>query len=281
MNAPARPNVYLYDDPALFLRDWIRAMPVPLTQRQFAEAIGLQSRSTLPHLLSGYRKVHPDMIQPIVQLFELNAGESRFFEVLVQYSRSKKADQRQQFFEEMHRMRVRTNCFQLDLRHHVYFSSWYFAPLLELIYMRSIRYEDAGTMGRMLKPSIGSQDAKRAVERLIQLGLCDVDENGLLRHHRKIIRADGIPASILRNLKSEYLQLAAQSQDRFAMSDRSITGLTMALSPANYQLATQKMDELREWLLQLRDQEGAADRVVHFSLAAYPLTRLEGDEDDE
>lgn len=274
-------DIYAFDDPVSFISERIKQIKPALTHREFSNRLGLSSPATLSHILSGYRKISLELISPIAKALELNNSEERFFHALVLFYRSKNPAEKEALFSDLQKMRIRSNCFQIELKHHAYFGSWYFAPLLEILYYQDIPYSECSSLGRALEPSISSQDAKRAIDRMIEIGMVEVDENGILRRMLKVISSEGIPISILRNLNREYLEIAKAAQDSFAREERNISSVTIAMSEENFQRASVKMDELRQFILGLTGSKSNMDRVMQFTFAAHPLTKLKETNQDD
>lgn len=274
-------DIYAFDDPVEFISERLSQITPPLTHRDFATRLGLSSPATLNHILSRYRKISVDLIAPIAKALELSASEERFFELLVQFYRAKKATDKEIVFTEMQKIRIRSNCFQIDLKHHAYFGAWYYAPLLEILHYKQIPYSEASSLGRQLKPSITSQDAKRAIDRMIELEMIEIDTHGIMQRIPKIISSEGLPISILRGLNREFFDLAKGAQDIFERDDRNISSVTMAMSEESFRMVSGKIDELRRLILSIDDPKDKMDRVMQFTFAAHPLTKLQGYTDED
>jgi uncharacterized protein (TIGR02147 family) len=290
-------NIYLYDDPVAFLADRLKQRKI--SHRVFAEQLGLKSSATLNHILNGRRKIvitrelkdhegNPlldDSSQPIIEdlipkyafMLGLQNSEAEFFRLLVQYTAAKETAERERIYLEMKRSRVKSNAFKVGLKGHEYFSRWYYAPILELLHYKTFTLEDSSAIGRCLYPHLSALDVRKAIDKLIELELIEVDKDGVLKRIARPISAEGLPLSHLRHRNRELLDIAKAAQDDFARHQRNLSSATMAMSEANWKRVNEKINELREWILGLSDDPKDIDRVVQINFAAHPLTQLEVD----
>lgn len=268
-------DIYTYDCPLEFIKDRMGQITPSLTHREFAAKLGLKSPATLNHILKGRRRISAEYIPTISEALKLSGPELRFLEALIRYSQSATVAEREVNFHEMRRLRVKSTAFQVGLRKHEYFSRWYYAPILELLHFREFTLEDCSAIGRGLYPTLGANEVRKALDKLIELELVQLGPDGVLRRVPQTLSAEGIPLSHLRHRNRELLDLAKSAQDDFAREQRNISSVTMAVSPKNFEKISQKIDELRHWILSIEGEKDDMDRVIQVTVAAHPLTQLE------
>lgn len=116
--------------------------------------------------------------------------------------------------------------------------------------------------------------AMEVVDRLISLGFLVLTEDGVLKRvHAQIRSSDETVNLSVRKSHEENLELARESLQRDAISERDFTSLTMAIDP-------EKMGKAKEMIRKFQDdlsdvlETGKKKEVYRFSIQLFPLSRL-------
>jgi len=105
----------------------------------------------------------------LVDVFQLAGPEAEYFELMVNFDRSRSELDKSHYFQRMRALRNRYGR-PLDGASDAIHSAWYVAPILTLLEL-GLFHGDYAALGRMLTPTISAPEARSAVETLMLEGL--------------------------------------------------------------------------------------------------------------
>jgi uncharacterized protein (TIGR02147 family) len=82
---------------------------------------------------------------------------------------------------------------------------------------------------------------------------------------------------VLRSMHREMGSFGTEAIDRYAPSERNITGLTMGISAEDYEKIVQELDACRKRITQIALNSRGTERVYRLNLQLFPLTWREDD----
>ena len=113
--------------------------------------------------------------------------------------------------------------------------------------------------------------ARQVVERLIELKMVLIDEEGTLQRSRENFRtSDDVADLSVRKAHDETLELARQSLYRDPVEARDLTSVTMAIDPKNLSMAKEKIRQFQDELAQML-ATGTPTEVYRVSMQMFPL----------
>jgi len=147
----------------------------------------------------------------------------------------------------------------------------------ELIGNKNFR-EDPKWIAKKLAPKITEQQAKMALEELIQLGLIRRENSDLVQVDSHITAPDDVVSTAVRKFHGDMSQRAAEALHRFKVELREITGVTFELSEENLGLVKEKIRKFRTELVEMTKKGSRASRIYQLNIQLFPLTeRLENE----
>jgi uncharacterized protein (TIGR02147 family) len=134
--------------------------------------------------------------------------------------------------------------------------------------------EDPAWIGRRLIPPISPQQAQKALDLLLQLGLLKRDESGrLVQSDAFISTGDEVTSTSVANYHRTMIQMGAEALDRFPGPDRDISSVTMALSEKNFREIKALIQRFRKELLAIADQDQNSEGVYQANFQLFPLAK--------
>jgi uncharacterized protein (TIGR02147 family) len=113
-----------------------------------------------------------------------------------------------------------------------------------------------------------------AVELLLRLGLVRRKEDGGLELTDRNLTTE-VPLVAAHNFQLATMDLAKESIDRFPRDRRSISTLTLSLSPQIYRQIEEKLAAFRREVLEMmKNNQYVVDRVCQFNFQIFPLTEV-------
>jgi uncharacterized protein (TIGR02147 family) len=158
----------------------------------------------------------------------------------------------------------------IAIEHFKIIGNWYHSAILELTFVEGFR-PDPVWIGAQL--GIAPRLAKNAVERLIEAGLLQWANGRLEKTSRSTLTADRHRTSLhLRRHATQMYRKAIRSFSEVPIEERSSTGNTLAIDPAQLPAARRLIDEFTEELVRLLET-GRRRRVYHLGITLFPLQK--------
>jgi uncharacterized protein (TIGR02147 family) len=269
-------DVFLFRDYRSFLREHYQRSKQRrggYSLRAFSRGTGLRSPNYLKLVMDGDRNLTPTMALRFAEGCGLAGDAAEYFCALVAYNQAKVARERELHFERLTRFSRFRKVHKLDLAQSAYHAEWYVPAIRELVARPDFR-EDAAWIARMLLPAITAEQAKRAVQVLLDLGLLVRDDSARLVQAQELVETPSGPLGhhVVRYHQS-MMKLASESLERVPREQREIASLTLCLADSKLQELKNELVAFRAHLLQKYQGAGEQARVVQLNLQLFPLSR--------
>jgi len=163
--------------------------------------------------------------------------------------------------------------YRLTADQYEYFGTWYASVIRELLCMRNFG-NNFSHLAQALIPPIKPTEARRAVRLLERLKLVTKRNDGLYEQSHAAIRSTvGLAPQCIRNLNRQMLEFALQAIETFSKKERNISGMTLGLSPATYDLLVAEIDAFKDRIESIVNRNDTANRVFQLNVQLFPLSR--------
>lgn len=223
--------------------------------RAFAKKVDA-SPAVISRILSGKRKLTKKMASKIAEALCLPPSEKEEIDNLFNSD--------QDFLnQDQAGKELSLECFNA-------MKDWYHYGVTQMINLHSFK-EDYKLIGKML--SISEIEAKLAVNRLINLGILDRDENGkLYRTASHFTTTTDIASSGLRHFQKQILEKAIASLENDPLEERDITSITVAIDESKIKEAKQEIKKFRLKMAEFLS-EGESTRVYNLGIHLIPISK--------
>jgi uncharacterized protein (TIGR02147 family) len=151
-------------------------------------------------------------------------------------------------------------------------SDWYCFAILNLFDTDTFKCEPAW-IGRRL--GISGVEARMALERLERVGLLKRGRGGRLAPDSEFVMSpSGIPAEAIRKYHATMLAKAAAALETQAVDERDITGMGMAIDPADLPAIARELRDFRDRIA-ARYTRGKRTEVYQLEMALFRITEKE------
>lgn len=117
--------------------------------------------------------------------------------------------------------------------------------------------------------------SRQVVDRLLQLGLLDMNDAGKLSRSKKSYRtSDDVAEISIKRHHEQSLELAKESLLRDDVSIRDFTSVTMAIDPKKLSVAKERIRNFEDELSDLLES-GHRTAVYRLSMQLFPLSKIE------
>ena len=269
-------KIFEYDNYRSYLRDlyhYYKETKPQFSYRYFSQKAGFRSPNFLQLVIEGKRNLSPESIERFTNALKLTKKEAEFFRILVHLNQARTLGEKKIYAEQLMQFRPFRYIHPLRQDQYRYYTDWYNIPIRELT-MLSEFSEDPSWIARRLIPPISPQQAQKALDLLLQLGLIKRDESGrLVQTDAFISTGDEVTSTSVANYHRAMIEKGAEALDRFPGPDRDISSVTMALSDKNFQEIKALIQRFRKELLAIADQDRAPEGVYQVNFQLFPLAK--------
>jgi uncharacterized protein (TIGR02147 family) len=272
------PDIYQYSDYRKYLKALLEEKKKEnklFSHRAVLQKMGVSSTGFLANVLSGRKNLTPDQVQKLTGILKMKAGEARYFECLVLFNQARSLeDKNAQMKRMVANQKVETRT--LSKKHLNLFNNWHYVVLREMLYFHRLK-DDYRTAGRMLQPSISSEEVEKAVRELEALDFIAKDAEGVYRQKDLAVTTGNEIRSVqVANFQMETLELAKAALDRLPMAERDISCMTLTLSAGSFEQVKTEIQAFRKRLSAIAIADDQADQVYQANIQFFPVTKKEG-----
>lgn len=269
------PEIYSYLDYRAFLKDWFdwkKGQNANFSHRLFAMKAGLKSPALLANVISGRRNLTSTTVEAFLAAMKLSKNERVFFSHLVKLDQSKTDKERNLAWRNISATKRFREARQIEGESVEYLSHWFYPAIRELA-LRSDFRGDAEWVASQLRPKIKVEQAQRALNTLVSLGLL-AEKTGRLRPaDGSVVTPMEVAGMAVHNYHRGMLERAVEAMGSFDPDERYLGALTVAIPE---HMVDQVKDEIKAFqsrMLDLCDSaESDAERVYQLGLQFFPLS---------
>ncbi|MCB9497335.1 MAG: TIGR02147 family protein [Fibrobacteria bacterium] len=266
------PDLFGYTDYRRYLADaWAarKERDRKFSHRAIAAKAGFSSSAFFGRILSGEANLTPTAALRLAAIFGLSRVESRYFEHLVLFDQARSQEERALFLDRIVSWR-KGKVPRLEADQIEFCENWWVVVVRELLDLVESD-GDPKVLARMLRPPATPTQVKHALDLLQRLSLVEKDAKGIWRKTEAVLSTGDLAATAIDTFRKETLKLAAEALDRFPPSERSLSTLTVTLSPATFERLRDRFRHLRSEILDMAREDREADRVIQVNIQAFPL----------
>jgi uncharacterized protein (TIGR02147 family) len=240
--------------------------------RYFSNKAGIKSPVFLKQVIDGERNLTLLTLDKFISALGLNKKEGVFFRHLVQFNQAKTALEKQEHYSVMLSMMDYVNQHRLTADQYVYFDHWYNVVVRELVCLFDFR-DDWDLLAQKVRPPITPKQAKESVQLLIRLNLVKKQKNGTYRQISAAITGGSDVVSLARrSFNSMMVQLARDANESLPPDRRNVSGLTVGISPACYDVLLTELSAFKERVISIVNRDEKSSRVYQFNFQLFPVS---------
>lgn len=269
-------NLFEYDNYRKYLRDWYLALKSHgdrFSFRFFSKISGFRSSNFLHLVMEGKRNLSTDSIDQLIKALNFNKPETLFFRNLVLLNQARSVEEKKFYADQLISSSYYQKVSPLKKAQYEYYSKWHLVHIRELVRLEGFR-EDPKWIARQLNPPITTQEAKKGLELLENLGLIQRDVSGkLVQTDQFISTGDEVTSASVSQFHREMITKGAEAVDRFPKVERDISCLTMGLSEKGAQEVKELIQRFRKELMAIAGQDNPSNGVYQVNFQFFPTTK--------
>ncbi|NLD95203.1 MAG: TIGR02147 family protein [Fibrobacter sp.] len=267
--------IYTYIDYRKYLADYYQEKKETtrhFSYRYFAQRANIKSPAFLKDVILGKRNLTSDVTEKCIVALNLNKKESRFFRHLVLFNQAKSASEKQDAYSVMLSMMNSINEHHLTKKQYIYFEKWYYSVIRELVCIHDFK-DNFELLAHSVYPSITTAEARKAVALLCDLSLIVKQKDNTYKQQDLAITSDDLMVALARrSFNSEMLMLAKNANETLPVSERNISGITMGISKACYDVLLAEMASFKERIKSIVNQDTTSTHVYQLNMQLFPLS---------
>jgi uncharacterized protein (TIGR02147 family) len=278
MGALTQPSPYGYSDYRIFLRDlfsFYKKRNRRFTYRVFARQANISSSGFLKEVIDGKKNISTDTALRFAEGFKLGKRETEYFVNLAMFTQARSEKEKNGYFTKMTKIQAVTPRGKtIDAHQYEYYSDWYNSAIRELAGTAEFK-NDPEWIATRLTPSITPSEAKKAIDRLLKLGLLRKNETGKIIQDSPVLSINpDVTTLSIRNFNKSMIEMGMEAIERFPQESREISGATFHISHARFSEMKTLMREFKERLMSIASSDNEpADSVYQFNMQFFPLSR--------
>lgn len=270
------PNLFEHVNYRQFLAAYYqskKASSESFSYRYFARRAGVASPSYLLDVIKGVKNIADKSLDGFCRALGLSLRERHYFENLVRFNQSDNPEVKRHYYQQLLPVLKKESGKHLQGKQYDYFSSWYLPVVREMIALSDFR-ENSKWISRRLKGLISPKEAKKAIELLLDLGLIKRNADERLKiTDVTVTTPPEVAELVMVKFHQEMLSQAREALVGVEGWQREISGITAALSPAQFKEIKQEIQEFQNRIMQrLEKVDQEANHVYQFNCQLFALT---------
>lgn len=270
-------DIFLYNDPALFLRDhWLmkKKKNSSFSIRAWAKLLGISSHSQLHQMIYGKRAIPKKYLQPLATHLGLNQTEAEYLENLINIHRSKDESEKSFYHKKIITKRKKMKVAFHEIENFDLVKNPLHFFILEMFLLKGRKFSPE-KIRDMLMFDYSLQEIKRAIDTLINLKLAvRISENEYAKLPDTIFTKSDVPSAALREYHKNLAEHAKQAVEVQPPLEREYNAVT-------FNIKKEDMPEAKEMIRQFRQEfvdrfiamDTTGDRTYHLNINFFAVTK--------
>ncbi len=268
-------SIYEYIDYRKFICDWLAAKKKEnsaYSYRFVAARTGFKSAGHLNLVLKGKVNLSFKYIDSFIRLLGLRRREAEYFQAIVLYAHAKNHEEKKRHFEKMISFK-QFRATRVEAERYEFFETWYYTAVLFALDILPFK-DDYKTLSKLLTPGISVDEAKKAIEVLHRLGMITRNAQGVWQRVDKFLTTGtDTPTVAVSSFIENTMDLAKQALHQMPRAERNISWATVSVSKEGFEKIQEEIRAMRRQILQIAGEDDAPDRVYHFNINFFPLSK--------
>lgn len=276
MKTRVHEEVFSHLDYRLFLKELVAALKAQrpeFTMRYFAEKAGFGSPSYLKMVIDGKRQLTEKSMDQFCAALLISGREKKYFTTLVKYNQETHPDQKNRLFDELTQLRPRKTLTPIVKNQIKYLTHHHYACIREMVLLKDFQ-ENAKWLASRCLPRITPQEARDAIQTLLDLGFLKRDENGRLIQSEPVVGTQAQTEFVEAfNFHDAVLSKARQCLSQSKQEERHFEALTIPVTPQLYTTIRNKIQKLiEESLDEVNHSKNDFNDVYQLNVQLFPVT---------
>lgn len=267
-------NIFNYTDFRRYLNDYFDERKKKnryFSHRYLCQKLGLKSSNFMLLVMRGKRNISSEICFKLSSIFNFTQQEAAYFFNMVFFSQSKNYREKDKFWEKMVELRQKTRYGKISEYQYEYYSNWYNIAIRELVILTE-KPIDYKKLAKLIRPPITATQARKSVNLLLKLGIIEEKEKGYIQTDSIVKTDEKVNSLAVFNFHLKMSTIATQVLENYQREERNFSSCTMNLSDKGYKKLIGSINEFRDTIMSICNQDENPTKVYHINFQLFPLT---------
>ena len=273
------PSVFDYSSFRKWMKDYVEACKTidsSFSYRAAARKFGFASPNYLQQVIDGKRNLSEKSIAMISSACKIGKKASRYFSLLVQFAQAEDFADKNRIFSEIVRSKTHSSVMKIIAGQSEYYNEWFHCVVRELAVGLRTDSLDYAAIARRVYPAILPKQVKKSIAMLLKAGFLRTNAAGLIEQASPLIATDWETHSVvIRNFHGKMLGIARDCLAAVPPEKREISSITMKISGAGFDRVKRRIQDFKEELMHIIQEDENPDRVYQANFTLFPLSKVD------
>jgi uncharacterized protein (TIGR02147 family) len=268
----SEPSIYQYLDYRHFIKDrfqWMQSRDSSFSQRKLARVAGFTNPGFYNEVINGRRNLSAAAIARMGTGLSLDANGIEFLRVLVALTHAKDTEEKTAAMRRLEFRRNRSFFRRLNQSQSKYYLDLNYPLVRAAIGVCDFR-GDYQVLGDFLRPPMTAASIKRYVRDLCEWELVAQDREGRYCVTHSFLEPPEEMKDALVRLQQAWLTQSVHLLSIMPASERHVSSALLTVSEDTYKAILERVEKVREELLDLVRADQSSERVVQFNIQVFP-----------
>jgi len=269
-------NIFEYIDISQYLSDCLKYKKQENTMfslRAWASRLGMKSHGPLHAMLTGKRKIPKKYIPLLIKDLKLTKKQSSYFELLIDYQRSKGETEKEFYFNKLNKISPSNLRETNDIEAYKYLTDPLHIIISEMTQLKNYQHK-IGWIKNHLRFNASLKDIEQVLHRLIDLNVLEIKNNRVKKTVQHIYTQKEKLSKAVQIYHQKMSQASINAIEKQAISQREFNAVS-------FNINNKDLDKIKEDIAQFCDQlvqnyeskphEG--DETYHLNVQLFSLSK--------
>lgn len=269
-------SIYEYIDVSKFLEDALedkKARNASFSIRSWAHQLGMKSHGPLYAMMKKKRNIPKKFVPILIKNLKLNGKEAKFFELLVDLSRSKSVEEKDFYLEKLQALSPKELREVSDIEAYKYITEPLHIIIAEMTELSEFK-NSVGWIKQRLRPNVNMKDIESIIERLINLGILKKEGKNLKKQVQHIYTAKEVMSKAVQEYHKRMGALAIEEVSKQDITEREFNAISFNIDPKDLPKIKEQIREFSDQLVQNYESKSKKGKeTYHLNVQFFSLTK--------
>ena len=271
-----------YKDYRKYMQDFYdeRKRTGAFSWREFSKRAGFSSPTYLKLVCEGKSGLSKVKMKQVSRAMDLTGYEEEYFSLLVVFAKATKDANKKAALLEMERIALEHRVRVIDSETFQYYESWKYPVIRELAPM--MPGAQPRDIAEECKEYVSAEEVRDILSFLVKAGFLKKDGDKVYSQTEKAVigSPEALPIAI-RSMHKEMGNMAVRAVDRYKVSERYFTGMTIGVNESNYARIVAEIEACAKRIAAIANESENLNQVYGLNFQLFPFTnKIEGEEHD-
>jgi len=269
-------SIFDYIDISVFLFDSLKEkkkINENFSIRAWAMQLGMKSHGPLYAMMKGKRSIPKKFVPILIKNLKLGNKEAKFFELLVDLSRSKSVEEKEYYLEKLKSLSPKQLREVSDIEAYKYITEPLHIIIAEMVELEEFK-DSLGWIKNRLRINVNLRDIEEILERLISLGILKREGSSFKKQVQHIYTAQEVMNKAVQEYHKKMGALAIEQVSQQDIMAREFNAISFNINPKSMPKIKEQIREFSDQLVQnFESKSKKGKETYHLNVQFFGLTK--------